>query len=180
MTLALAGCSGSGRPNKTSSRTSTIASTTTSAGGASSTSSTEHNTTTSAISPQVTPSCSLAPVSEVNEALGLNMQNPSSQVNGPLTVCTYDGSSPGPVFIRFETGENASTFAAGKQQFEQTGGRITDLPGLGDAAYSSTQGSGESQSNTIAVLKGGIELLVTAPVSLDDVDALARQILPSI
>ncbi|MGA2037458.1 MAG: hypothetical protein ABSH04_07750 [Acidimicrobiales bacterium] len=153
MTLALAGCSGSGRPNKTSSRTSTIASTTTSAGGASSTSSTEHNTTTSAISPQV---------------------------NGPLTVCTYDGSSPGPVFIRFETGENASTFAAGKQQFEQTGGRITDLPGLGDAAYSSTQGSGESQSNTIAVLKGGIELLVTAPVSLDDVDALARQILPSI
>lgn len=84
------------------------------------------------------------------------------------------------VIIRFQTGENASSFAARKQGFNQSGEPTTDVSGLGDAAYSSTQGSGQTQTNTIVVLKGSVELLVTAPVILDDVSALARQILPSI
>jgi hypothetical protein len=118
-------------------------------------------------------------VSEVDQALGLNVQSPSSQVNGTVTVCTYSGS-PGPVTIRFQTGEDTATFAAGKQGFQQQGEPTTDVPGLGDAAYSSTRGSGQFQNNTIVVLKGSVQLLITAPVVLDDINALARQLLPSI
>lgn len=135
-------------------------------------------TTTTTSSPQSL-SCSLAPVSEVNASLGLNVASPSSQVNGPVTVCTY-GGTPGPVIVRFETGESSSSFETAKQSFEQNGEATSDVSGLGDAAYSSTAGSGESETNTIVVLKGSVEVLVTAPVSLDDVSALARQMLLSL
>jgi len=100
-------------------------------------------------------------------------------MNGSVTVCTYSGT-PGPVIVRFQSGEDPSTFAAGKQSFAQNGETTDDVAGIGDGAYSSTSGSGQAQTNTLVVLKGTIELLVTAPVTLDDVSALVRQILPSI
>jgi hypothetical protein len=116
----------------------------------------------------------------VNDALGLNLQGASSQVTGATTLCTYAGGSPGPVTISFQTGENTSTFAAGKSAVEQTGETATDVPDLGDAAYSYAKGSGESEQSSLAVLKGSIEIVVTAPVQIDDVDALARQVLTSV
>ncbi|MGD0321373.1 MAG: hypothetical protein ABSC00_07210 [Acidimicrobiales bacterium] len=170
--LAVAGCSSSTKPTgKASSRTTSAATTSTSGTRQSS-----GSTTTAAPS---TPSCDQAPVSEVGQALGLHLQSPSSQVTGTVTVCTYSGS-PGPVTIRFQSGESSSTFEAAEQSFQQHGEPTTDVPGLGDAAYSSTVGSGQFQDNTIVVLKGSVELLITAPVVLDDINALARQILPSI
>ena len=82
--------------------------------------------------------------------------------------------------IRFQTGEDASIFAAGRSTVEQAGETTTDVPDLGDAAYSYTQGSGENEENSTAVLTGSIEMLVTAPVPLDDINALTRQVLTSI
>jgi hypothetical protein len=84
------------------------------------------------------------------------------------------------VTISFQTGENASTFAAGKSAVEQTGETATDVPGLGDAAYSYAKGSGNTEQSSLAVLKGSIEMVVTAPVPLDDINALARQVLASV
>jgi hypothetical protein len=173
ITLVLAGCSSSSKPpGKASSRS------TTTTREASPTSSAEQSAETSTSTPS-TPSCGLVPASEVNDALGFNVQSPSSQVNGPVTVCTYNGS-PGSVIVRFQTGEDASTFAADKQRSQQNGELTTDVPGLADAAYSSQVGSGRSQSNTLVVLKGSTELLITASATFDDINALARQILPSI
>ncbi len=171
--LSVAGCSSSNNPaGKVPPRTTTSEE-------ASPTSTTGQSSGSSATASPTTPSCGQAPVSEVDQALGLNVQSPSSQVNGTVTVCTYSGS-PGPVTIRFQTGEDTATFAAGKQGFQQQGEPTTDVPGLGDAAYSSTRGSGQFQNNTIVVLKGSVQLLITAPVVLDDINALARQLLPSI
>lgn len=169
---ALAACSGGSTPapkappttNGGSSPTSTSSS-----GGATS--------TTTALA--AAPSCSLVPASQVNSALGVNVGDPTSAVNGSVTTCTYNGT-PGQVIVRFETGETPATFQAGKAGFAHNGEPTTDVSGLGDAAYSSSVGSGQFQTNTIVVLKGSLELLVTAPVMQEDVNALARQILLSI
>lgn len=170
--FVLSACSGGGNP-------STSVSSSTTAARSSSTSAAGQSTSTSTAPSEAAPSCSSVPASEVNSALGVNVGSPTSVVNGPVTTCTYNGT-PGQVIIRFQTGENASTFAAGKAGFAKNGETTTDVSGLGDAAYSSSVGSGQFQTNTIVVLEGSIELLVTAPVTQEDVNALARQILLSI
>ncbi len=169
--IVLAACSGSSTPSSKASTATTANSGSTSSVGVGGGSS-----TTAA---KAAPSCGLVPASQVNSALGVNVGSPASTVNGSVTVCTYSGT-PGQVIIRFQTGEDAATFAAGKAGFTTNGETTTDVSGLGQAAYSSTVGSGQFQTNTIVVLDGNLELLVTAPVSQEDVNALARQILLSI
>ncbi|MHB8680979.1 MAG: hypothetical protein ACYDA2_02645 [Acidimicrobiales bacterium] len=127
------------------------------------------------------PGCGLVSAAEVNAALGTNVGSPSAQPNGSVTVCTYTSSSPiATVIVRFQTGMSMSDFATARAQFDQHGETTTSVSGLGDAAYSSSAGTGQYQQNTIVVLKGSTELLITAPASLDQVEALARQVLPSI
>jgi hypothetical protein len=118
----------------------------------------------------------------VQSALGLSVGSPTSQVNGAVTVCTYSGtgSTPATVIVRFETGMTQAGFATAKAGFGQHGEPTTDVNGLGDAAYSSTLGAAQFQQNTIVVLKGSTELLISAPATLAQVEALANQILPSI
>ena len=173
VSLLLGACSGGGSPG--GSRT---AGTTGPGSGPTSTSGIAGATSTSTAVAEA-PSCSLVPASQVNSALGVNVGAPTPAVNGPVTTCTYNGT-PAQVIIRFQTGETSASFQAAKAGFAQNGEPTTDVSGLGDAAYSSTVGSGQFQTNTIVVLKGSIELLVTAPVMQEDVNALARQILLSI
>lgn len=171
--FALSACSGGGSSPSTSSGSSTTAP------RPSSTSAAGQGTSTSTAASGAAPSCSTVPASEVNSALGVNVGDPTSAVNGSVTTCTYNGT-PGQVIVRFQTGENASTFAAGKAAFAKNGETTTDVSGVGDAAYSSSVGAGQFQTNTIVVLEGSLELLVTAPVTQEDVNALARQILLSV
>jgi len=105
-----------------------------------------------------------------------------SQVTGPVTVCTYAGAgtSPSTVLIRFATGSTAASFAAGKAAFAGHQEPTTDVAGLGKAAYSSTLASGSLMQNTVVVLRGSTELLISAPAPLSQVEALARQVLPSL
>ena len=158
--LALAGCSSS---SNNSSGTTTTAATSHTTGGSSGGSS---------------PSCSSVPASEVNTALGTNVGNPSVQPNGAVTVCTYTSQSPiATVIVRFETGMTQSSFTTARSQFDQHGEPTSTVSGIGDAASSSSTGTGQYQSNTIVVLKGSTELLVTAPASLSQVESLAQEIL---
>ena len=128
------------------------------------------------------PSCALAPAATVGAALGLPLQAPSVQDNGTVTVCTYAGTGtvPATVIVRFQTGMDEAAFAAGRAGFDQHQEPTTEVTGLGDAAYSSTLGTGQFQQNTIVVRKGSTELLVSAPAPLPQVEVLARRLLPAI
>ncbi|HZU80985.1 MAG TPA: hypothetical protein VE991_13790 [Acidimicrobiales bacterium] len=160
---ALSGCSSSSTPS------------------ASSSSSSSSSTTSSRSSGGGAASCSDVPASEVNSALGTTVGDPSSTVNGPVTVCTYKSTSPvATVIVRFQTGMTQSSFTSDRSQFDQHGEPTQSVSGIGDAAYSSSIGSGQYTNNTLVVLKGSTELLVTAPASLAQVQALAQQILPKL
>ena len=92
--LGLAACSG------TSSSTAT-----TSGGG----------TTASTAATTRSFSCTGAPASAVNAALGTSIGAPTTQTNGSVTVCTYHSTSPiQTVIVRADTGSSAATFAVRK------------------------------------------------------------------
>jgi len=128
------------------------------------------------------PSCRSVLPAEVQDSLGLSVGAPSTQVNGTVNVCTYTGTgtTPSTVIVRFESAMTPASFAAAKAGFAQHQEPTTDVAGLGDAAYSSTIGSAQVQQNTVVVLKGSSELLVTAPAPVDRIELLARRLLPSI
>ena len=84
------------------------------------------------------------------------------------------------MIVRFETGMTASSFAAARAQFASHGESTSDLRGLGNEAYSSSFGSGQYQTNTVVVRKGGTELLVTGPATPAQIQTLAGEILASV
>jgi hypothetical protein len=126
------------------------------------------------LSPTPTPAgvsigCALAPASEVSAALGISASNPSTTNNSPVTICTY----PGGALVRFQTGEDAASFAVGEAGFGQHGESVSDVSGLGDAAYSSSIAG----SNTLVTLKGSLEILITSSASLANERVLMQELL---
>lgn len=125
------------------------------------------------------PSCALMSLAEVSAALGLtDLQKPTTTVNDIVTLCQYPaGNNPAKVLIRYQTPTTPSEFMLGKDGFGQNGLSTMDVAGLGDAAYSSTLGSGSIEVNSVVFLGKMTEVEISAPVSLDKVEALARAIL---
>ncbi len=128
-----------------------------------------------------TVSCAAIPASEVNHALGTSVGPPTSQVEGPVTVCTYKSTTaPQSAIVRIETGTNAAAFTAGRAQFDKQGETTTAAPGLGDQAYTSTLTAAGITNTTVVVLKGSTSVLVTGSATVPQVEALASQILGSL
>jgi hypothetical protein len=157
----VAGCGSSGS-SKSSDDTSSTTSTTAGSGGGSGSS----------------PSCKLAPASEVSAALGLQATGPQSTVVEPATTCRYAvGGNESGVIVRFQTGETAGTFEAEKSNFHTSGQQTTDLAGVGDEAFTSTLGAGSIVTNTVMTRQGDTTLLVTAGAPLDKIEAYVRDLL---
>ena len=135
-------------------------------------------TTAASSSSSSAPSCSLVSASTLNAALGTSVGDPTTVVNGPVTVCTYKSSSGGgQVIVRYQTGMSSASFNANKTGFTQSGQNVTPVSGLGDEAYSSTLSAAGLTTNTIVVRKGATELLITGPGTLAQTEALAGQVL---
>jgi hypothetical protein len=125
--------------------------------------------------------CSAVSPSEVKSTLGIAVGKPRTQTVGPATTCSYPkGTLPSAVIVRFQTGMTAKTFAADRKQFEAHGEKTKTVTGIGSSAYSSTLGSGSFAVNTLVVLKGSTEVLVTGPASLAKVTALMKKVLAKV
>jgi hypothetical protein len=117
----------------------------------------------------------------VNSALGTTVSAPKSTVRGTVTVCTYSqGANSQQVLIRLQTGMTPALRTASRAGFDQHGEPTVTVTGLGDAAFSSTIGTGQYADNTIVVEKGTKELLVTALAPLASVQSLAASLLSKI
>ena len=128
-----------------------------------------------------TPSCALVTATMLKSALGATFAKPTSTSNAPVLVCNFRGLDKIPsLLVRFQVNESASSFRLARKQFDAHGERTKTVTGIGQAAYSSTLGSGAFATNTLVVLKGSTELLVTAPAPLARVEALARKLLPAL
>jgi hypothetical protein len=79
--------------------------------------------------------------------------------------------------IRFETGESAADFAAGRKRFEQLGEHTVPRTGFGQSAYSVVLGSNKTVTSTLVVLTGSTELLVLGTGALYKAEALAKKVL---
>jgi hypothetical protein len=93
-----------------------------------------------------------------------------SEVVGTNTICRYSSTS-GEVLVQFNSDMTSANFAAAKAAAAPE--NPTNVSGFGDQAFSTTM----SISNTLQILKGDRGLLITGPVSLTQIEALANQIL---
>jgi len=114
----------------------------------------------------------------VTTALHTTTQLQHRQVNGPVTICLYSDAAGSSPLVRFQTGQSAAAYTSARARFDANGRPTTDLPGLGDAAYTSAGNAVAAPS--VVVLKGTTELLVTSAGSLADCKAVATAILPAL
>lgn len=123
------------------------------------------------------PGCNLVSVSEIKAVLGVAVAKPSVAGNGPVTMCTYSGAKV--LLVRLETGMSPADFSRARKGFEANGEPTKSFTGLQVPAYSSVLGSGPYAMRTLAVLKGGTELLVTGPFPLSKLAELVTKVLPA-
>jgi hypothetical protein len=112
---------------------------------------------------------------QVAAILGVHAKAPTAEPNGSVMVCLYpSNSNPRNTTIRYQTGMTAKDFADARAQFDANGEKTTTVKGVGNKAYSSSIG----KVNTLVVLKGKNEVLISAPAPLSKIETLAQQILP--
>jgi hypothetical protein len=162
----LAGCGSSGSPSTSQSATSpaSLAASSPAAAGPS----------------QV--SCDLVPATLVNAALGTDLGAPSQSTGGNAIACQFKGAKAGTAEIRIATGDTATAFAAERKTFDSSGQPTKTFAGFGDQAYTSTQHmpTGLPSVNTLVVLKGSVELLVSSTASITAEKALEQQLFAKI
>src|SRR4051794_10186452 len=82
-----------------------------------------------------TPTCALASAAVIKSTLNIDVSEPTQTANDPVIVCNYvPGNGGFTVIVRFQTGEDKSSFARGRHGFDNTGQPTTDVTGLFDEA----------------------------------------------
>jgi hypothetical protein len=149
-----------------------------SAGGEVSVDATEASVAGEVGTPVAAPNCAVAPAPLVSSTLGIPVNEPSEIANAAVTECTYlsAGGGGGTVIVRYQTVVNATTFAAGRRGFEDSGQPTTDVRGFLDEAYSTSSEFGDNVTNTLVARKGAVEIQVMADVPIDAEKALVQKI----
>lgn len=126
------------------------------------------------------PSCTVVTAAEIKTILGLSVGKPTVTGGGSTTLCSFTDPKYRDLLVRVETGMSRSNFQAARKEFDSTGQPTKDFPGLGVPAYSSVLGSKYVKVNTLALLKGSTEVLLTGAFPLGKLAALAKKVLPEI
>jgi hypothetical protein len=124
--------------------------------------------------------CDKVPASQVQASLGPQVSGPVSTVNGDVTTCTYSYAiGPGQVIVRVQQEAGRASYEASRDQFISHHLSVSSVSRLGNAAFASTMGSGQYQSNTIVVLSGStlLSVAVGPGVSLLQVASFVKQLL---
>ena len=134
-------------------------------------------TPTEPTGPNVKPACSLAPASLIKETLNLTVNAPTETASGSSVQCTYlSGIGGYTVEIRFETEQDAASFADRRRATDDGGEPTTDVSGVGDEAYQSSIEFGDTVTNTMVARKGSVEIQVAAAAPVDAEKALLTKL----
>lgn len=123
------------------------------------------------------PGCDLVTPEEIKAVLGVTVGKPTVGGSASVTMCTYSGDKV--LLVRIETGMTSASFSGARQNFDAEGEPTTTYTGLGLPAYTSVLAFNKSSLNTLAVLKGGTELLVTGVFPVAKLAALVKKVLPA-
>ncbi len=139
----------------------------------------QSSTTSAGQKKNATPSaCTLITPAQIKTIIDADVSTPTVVNHGATTTCTYPASnSAQSVIIEFEGNATAASFAADKKKFESTYGAVSDIPQLGQQAYSATVSSGSQPVHTVAVFIEPLQLVVTSSASLKNVETLAEEVL---
>lgn len=129
--------------------------------------------------------CTIVTPDEINAALGTQVGLPEVTHNQPQeTDCVFNGPSQ-LVTVDIVVGENASGFAADRQEFTAQCGTSADAPctasatvtGVGEQAYYLTGASPEGTTLTLLALQNNVSYLVSAQTAIGPLEALMKQLL---
>lgn len=119
--------------------------------------------------------CGVVSISEIESTVGVSgLGAPRLTESTSLVQCLYgQGTIPGVVQIRYELGVKLSDYEELRASFDTAGQPTTDLPNLGEAAFTVTT------ANVVLVgsYSTGKSLIVHAPATLDKVQALSSLVL---
>jgi hypothetical protein len=125
------------------------------------------------------PDCSLAPGAFVSEHLGVEVKDPGVSGTGPFAICSYNTADGTNVGVRFQSPASAADLDKEREGFVRAGAEVTDVPGLGNAAFSSTYTAPQASitTNTLAVYNGDVAVIISSQRPLDDIRNLMEAIL---
>src|SRR5437764_546350 len=86
------------------------------------------------------PPCTVATAALVSEKLGFVLSGPNLDRGPAATICTYDNPThqAQSATVQITAQATPASFASGRNGFASHGEAVTDVPGLGDQAYSAT------------------------------------------
>lgn len=146
-------------------------------GAADPSASADANGDTDSSAPATQPACTMVSAAVVKTNLGIDVQEPTQSTNDTVIGCAYAPSTDGrTIVVRFQIGQDAATFARGRQGVDGSGQPTSDVD-LFDGGYSSSTEFGDIVTNTLVARKGSIEMLVTADASLDAEKTLVTKVL---
>ncbi len=126
-------------------------------------------------------SCKDVPLATINAALGLQVSSPEQTEVSRTSTCGYTQSgSPSPLIVQIVTGASAAEFRAAVEGFKRNDGHPATVEGLGDQAVSVTLVAGNATTTSLMARLGRAQVLVAAPVSLQQLSALVKEILPRV
>jgi hypothetical protein len=125
------------------------------------------------------PPCTVATAALVGSKLGFSLTGPNLDRGPAATICTYDNPSnrAQSATVQITSGATPAGFAQTRNGFAGHGETVTDLPGLGDQAYSATLSMANVTNTTLVARKGSTEVLVTTTAPADRVPALMTAVL---
>jgi hypothetical protein len=131
--------------------------------------------------PTAAPGCAMAPVSLIKETLNLDVNPPTQTTAGAETECTYlPVAGANAVVIRFAVDEDATSFASRRHDSDAGGEPTSDVPGVGDEAYSSTTEFGETITITTTARKGTVVIELVADATVDKEKALLTRLFAAV
>ena len=119
-------------------------------------------------------SCVLVSAGQLDATLGTLVQPPVASSTRRETECRYGiGGVPGAVEIRYSMDVSRGSFEELTTSLAASNNRTRHFCGLGDSAYYTQVGSGAATSTALVVLKGTNQVVIVAPGSVPQVEAIA-------
>jgi hypothetical protein len=122
--------------------------------------------------------CDAISISEIETILGVTGLGPPRVTDvGELDHCQYpQGTIPAMVQIRYDLATNRAAFDEIRTSFDTDGFPTTDVPGLGETAFTSSV----ADIVTVGTYSDRKSLIINAPASLERVRALCAELLTRI
>jgi hypothetical protein len=133
---------------------------------------------TAEAAPRAAPGCALVSAAVIKATLNIAVSEPTQTTSGSTISCDYlpaDGTYT--VVITFVTDQDKDSFARARRSLDSGGHPTTDVPGLADEAYVSSDEFGDTVTNSLVARKGSVSMSVVAVASVEAEKALVAKVL---